>query len=119
MGVKENKDFLEVAEFVAAEGNRQKEKLKMKISLQKAMIICVAFVLCTAIICGTIFGIIAFREQQWALNAQYADMVSLLAGAEKEIYHANTGDDGAAIVGDENNVAGGDIIDGDSNTNKD
>lgn len=107
MGVKENKDFFEVAEFVAAEGNRQKEKLKMKISLQKIMIICVAFVLCMAIICGTIFGIIAFREQQWALNAQYTDMVSLLSGAEKE--RIETGDNGIIIQGNENKTVGGDV----------
>ena len=109
MGVKENKDFLEVAEFVAAEGNRQKEKLKMKISLQKAMIICAAFVLCTAIICGTIFGIIAFREQQWALNAQYADMVSLLAGAERKVEEAAADNGETAIAGSNNSYVGGDI----------
>lgn len=107
MGVKENKDFFEVAEFVAAEGNRQKEKLKMKISLQKIMIICVAFVLCMAIICGTIFGIIAFREQQWALNSRYNELLYVISGTEKEI--AETGDNGIIVKGNENKTVGGDV----------
>lgn len=118
MGVKENKDFFEVAEFVAAEGNRQKEKLKMKIILQKTMIICVAFLLCTAIICGTIFGIIAFREQQWALNSRYNELLYVISGTEKTVQEANADDGGTAIAGNNNSYVGGDV-NGDSENDND
>ena len=47
------------------------------------------------------------REQQYALNSQYASLLDYVAGAE---IITESAEGGTAIVGDDNTTAGGDII---------
>lgn len=90
----------------------QREMLKaMKIKLY-----CLTAVVCCLIVCATVLGCFAInaqqqtiREQQYALNMQYASMADLLHGAEITESTAETGDGGTAVAGNGNTVAGGDV----------
>lgn len=79
--------------------------------------ICLTCLLIVAIICATVLGCTAItaqqetiREQQYALNMQYAGLLDLFYGSEITTEYAETGegDSGTAIVGDGNYWYGGD-----------
>lgn len=85
--------------------------------------VCLTCLLIVAIICATVLGCTAItaqqetiREQQYALNMQYAGLLDLFYGAEITTEYAETGegDNGAAIVGDGNMLYGGDCYNGES-----
>ena len=82
--------------------------------------VCLTCLLVIAMICATVLGCTAImaqqetiREQQYALNMQYAGLCDLLYGAEivtEEYSSEATADDGGtAIVCDNNMLIGGDM----------
>lgn len=86
------------------------------------VIVCVSAILCVLIVCLTVLGIYTVKtqheimiEQQYALNMQYSGLLDWLANSDiemtktEEIQDAEANDGGVAIIGNSNNVAGGDI----------
>lgn len=81
--------------------------------------VCLTCLLIVAIICATVLGCNAImaqqetiREQQYALNMQYAGLCDLLYGAEivTEEYTAESDGDGSiSVAGDGNYTVGGDV----------
>ena len=78
---------------------------------------CITVFACLALICATVLAICAIheqqetiREQQYALNMQYAGLLDYISGAEiTTTYEADSGDNGTAIVGNGNTVSGGEL----------
>lgn len=92
------------------------KKQRRLISNVKFVCVCLTIVLSVAIVCATVFGITAIQQQQSALIAQYQNLLDLMSGAEivTETYTVETdGDSGIAIAGDNNNISGGGIENGD------
>lgn len=96
------------------------QKDKRSHELKKISIICLAVVFSIALVCATVLGVYAIREQQetireqqYALNMQYASLMEYVAGAEITTetitQEADAGDGGTAVAGDGNTVAGGDL----------
>lgn len=81
---------------------------------------CVTILLIVTIICATTiscFAIFAQQktiiEQQYSLNMQYSGLLDYVSGAEiTTTYEADSGENGNAIVGDGNMIAGGDVNNG-------
>lgn len=101
----QNMAMNEAAEFIKSQG--QKNKL---LGLKAR---CLAIVACALIICLSAIAFFAIyqqqetiRAQQYALNAQYAQLMEYVAGAEittvTESYEANADDGSAAVIGDKN-----------------
>ena len=89
---------------------------KSKNAHKKLLIVCGTVIVCVLLVCLTMMACAAvwsqqetIREQQYALNAQYASLMDYVAGAEVVTESADA-DGGTAIVGDGNTTAGGDII---------
>lgn len=75
------------------------------------LLVCASVVACFTIYCQQHTII----EQQYALNMQYASLMEYVSGAEIiTTYQADSGENGNAIVGDGNMIAGGDVNNGDS-----
>lgn len=93
----------------------QIKKERKQAKTKNILIICLTIILCVSIICGTVLAICTIREQQYALNMQYAQLFDLIMGAEivEEAddcnYNVDGGDNGVAIWGDGNSVVGGDV----------
>ena len=93
----------------------QRESLR----ITKIKMYCIIAFACVAIICASIVACFAIYtqqqtiiEQQYALNMQYAGLLDYISNAEITTEYADSGDDGTAIVGDGNMVAGGDVNNG-------
>lgn len=81
--------------------------------------VCLTCLLVVAMICATVLGCTAImsqqdtiREQQYALNMQYAGLSDLLSGAEivTEEYTAESDGDGSISVAEDGNyTVGGDV----------
>ena len=82
--------------------NKLKERDKQR--TYRVAIICATLLAVVAIICGTVIAVRTIVEQQYAMNAQYAQMLNLLKGAVV----TETGDNGTIVQGDENTTVGGD-----------
>lgn len=87
---------------------------KSKNAHRKLVILCGTVALCILLVCLTVLGCMAIwaqqetiREQQYALNSQYASLLDYVAGAD---IITESAEGGTAIVGDDNTTAGGDII---------
>lgn len=83
------------------------QKDKRAHELKKRALVCVTIVLVVACICATVVGVYAIREQQetireqqYALNMQYASLMEYVAGAEitteTVTNEADAGDGGTA-----------------------
>lgn len=94
------------------------KKDKRTHELQKLTIVCVSILLGVAMVCGTVLGCYFAKkqqetiiEQQYAINAQYAQLANLLSGAEitttEEVIDGSGGGIAAKIEGDGNSVGGG------------
>ena len=105
----------DASELIKKEG-RKAEK-------QKIIIICSTCILACLIICITVFGCFSVSkqqetilEQQYALNAQYANLMDYVRNLEILIDYSSTneavsdGDGSIAISGDGNQLTGGDGI---------
>lgn len=89
---------------------------------KKLLTVCLSVVLGVALVCGTFLACYAIkqqqdtiREQQYALNMQYASLMEYIAGAEitTSEYSAEADGDGSiSVAGDGNTTAGGDIVNG-------
>lgn len=104
-------------EAIAAATDHIREQRK-KNENTRIIAYCLAILIGIAMICGTLLACIAIieqqntiREQQYALNMQYAGLLDYVAGAEitEETTTADSGDGGIAVAGDENTVVGGDM----------
>lgn len=71
----------------------------------RTAIICLSIIVSIAIICGSVICFNSIKEQQYALNMQFAQMADILADMER----IETGDNGTIIEGNHNNNAGGNI----------
>ena len=87
--------------------------------MAKLKLYCLTAVLCVTIICATIIACVSISsqqetiiEQQYALNMQYAGLLDYINGAEIVTEYADSGDNGTAIIGDGNMLAGGDVNNG-------
>ena len=85
---------------------------------KNVVIVCASFILCTLIVCLTVLGVYTVKaqhdiiiEQQYALNMQFSGLLDWLSSSEidRTITDTDASDGGIAIIGDSNNVAGGDI----------
>lgn len=96
----------EVAKIATADRLKMKEQQKT----YRIAIVMLSLVVIVAMICGSVIAIRTITEQQYALNAQYAQMHDLLSGAI--VY--DTGDDGVIIRDSDNNsvATGGANING-------
>lgn len=82
-------------------------------------IICLTIIICVGLISAAVLGCFAIysqqetiREQQYALNMQYASLMDLLSGAEiteTTTNEADSGDGGTAVAGENNTVVWGDM----------
>lgn len=105
------------------------KKDKESARTKNVVIVCASAILCTLIVCLTVLGVYTIKtqhdiiiEQQYALNMQFAGLLDWLESSEiektvttttneaNETKNADASDGGIAIIGDSNNVAGGDII---------
>lgn len=85
--------------------------------MTKAKLYCLTAIVCVLIVCASVVACSTIHaqqqtiiEQQYALNMQYASLMEYVAGAEvTTTQEADSGDNGTAIVGDGNMVAGGDV----------
>lgn len=102
-------------EALAAATEHIREQRKRNAN-SRMIAVCLTCLLVVAIVCATVLGCTAImaqqetiREQQYALNMQYAGLSGLLSGAEIVTEYADTGDgdNGTAVVGDGNVFAGG------------
>lgn len=94
--------------------NQREDNQRVKIKMY-----CLTAIACVLIVCAAVvacFTIAAqqetIREQQYALNMQYAGLLDYVSGAEittTTTTEANSGDNGTAIAGDGNYVVGGDM----------
>lgn len=103
---------LGLAEGVAREALKEQKKHKESQTTARILIACLSVLLLAAMVCGTIIATTTIREQQYALNMQYAGLMELMSGAEvtTETTNANAdGDDSVAIVGDNNNANKGEL----------
>lgn len=89
--------------------------------MAKLKLYCLTAFACVAVICAAVVACFTIHsqqmtiiEQQYALNMQYASLMEYVAGADVTTEFADSGDNGTAIVGDGNMVAGGDVNNGDS-----
>lgn len=87
---------------------------KSKNGTKKLVIICGTVIICVLLASLAVFGCFTvhaqqetIREQQYALNSQYASLLDYVSGAE---IITESAEGGTAIVGDDNTTAGGDII---------
>lgn len=91
----------------------QREKNRMA----KLKFCCLTVFACVLAVCAAVVACFAIYsqqqtiiEQQYAINMQYASLMEYVSGAEiTTTYEADSGDNGTAIVGDGNMVAGGDV----------
>lgn len=97
------------AKMVADVAVDDKLKERDKQRTYRVAIICATLLAVVAIICGTVIAVRTIVEQQYAMNAQYAQMFNLLKGAEVVTESASAESGGTAIVGDGNTTAGGDV----------
>ena len=87
---------------------------------KKLLTVCLSVLLGVAMVCGTFLACYAIkqqqetiREQQYALNMQYASLMEYVAGAEITTETAEADGDGSiSVAGDGNTTAGGDVISG-------
>lgn len=102
------------------------KKDKESARTKNVVIVCASAILCTLIVCLTVLGVYTIKsqhdiiiEQQYALNMQFAGLLDWLESSEieksattkeTETKDADASDGGIAIIGDSNNVAGGDVI---------
>lgn len=105
-------------EAIAAAADHIREQRK-KNANTRLIAYCLTAVVCVTIICATILGCYTVKkqqetiiEQQYALNMQYASLIDYISGAEITTEYADSGDNGNAIVGDGNMIAGGDVNNG-------
>lgn len=95
--------------------NQREDNQRVKIKMY-----CLTAIACVLIVCAATvacFTISAqqetIREQQYALNMQYASLADLLSGAEittSEYTAQADGDGSISVAGDNNTTAGGDVI---------
>lgn len=105
-------------EAIAAATDHIREQRK-KNENTRIIAYCLAILIGIAMICGTILACIAIieqqntiREQQYALNMQYAGLLDYISGAEittSEYTAQADGDGSISVAGDGNITAGGDI----------
>lgn len=94
-----------VAQTAIANQQLTQQKYAASQKTYRTAIICLSIIVSIAIICGSVICFNSIKEQQYALNMQFAQMVELLQGAEKY----ETGENGTIINGNENYTSGGDI----------
>lgn len=89
-------------------------------NMAKKKLYCLTVFACVVVICACVIACFAIYsqqmviiEQQYALNMQYSNLMEYVSGAEISTEYADSGDNGTAIVGDGNMVAGGDVNNGD------
>lgn len=88
----------------------------------KVKIVCLTVVVCVIIVCTSILGGYSIyqqqqtiRDQQWALNSQYAQIMDYLRGVQVVVEETTThesqadGDGSIAVSGDGNITTEGDI----------
>jgi len=93
---------------------------KSKNGTKKLVIICGTVVICVLLASLAVLGCFmiqaqqeTIREQQYALNMQYASLMEYVAGAEITTETAEADGDGSiSVAGDGNTTAGGDVIRG-------
>lgn len=93
---------------------------KSKNGTKKLVIICGTVVICVLLASLAVLGCFmiqaqqeTIREQQYALNMQYASLMEYVAGAEITTETAEADGDGSiSVAGDGNTTAGGDVISG-------
>lgn len=104
----------------------QIKKERKQAKTKNVLIICLTIILCVSIICGTVLALCIIREQQYALNMQYAQLFDLIIGAEiveeaDEQYNAEAKADngGVAVASNGDATIGGDVNGvGTSNSNE-
>lgn len=90
---------------------------KREYALKEHAVTCACVVLAIACVCACMVCIYAISEQQrtiraqqFALNAQYAQLMEYVSGAEittvTESYEADASDGGTAVAGNENQIGG-------------
>lgn len=99
---------MNLAEGVAREALKEQRKHKESQLTARVAIVCASVLLVIGMICGTIIAVTTIREQQYALNMQYASLMDLLSGAEvtttEEIIDGSDGGIAAKIEGDNNSI---------------
>lgn len=97
-------------EAIAAATDHIREQRKKNANI-RLIAYCVTIVACVAIVCATILGVYTIREQQYALNMQYASLIDYVSGAEitTTTSEADSGDGGLAVAESGNTVVGGDM----------
>lgn len=97
------KDIKSMQTIVSKLAKEQKDRevvARRRYKLCLAVIAGLTTVLCTMLICFTVYGVTVFREQQQESSAQLHGLLELLSGAESTEVH--TGDNGVIITGDQN-----------------
>lgn len=93
----------------------QIKKERKQTKTKNVLIICLTIILCVSIICGTVLAICTIREQQYALNMQYAQLFDLIIGAEiveedeKCDAESRADNGGVAIASNGDTTIGGDV----------
>lgn len=94
------------AENIAMLAYKERMEHAEKQKTLRTVIVCLSALLAVAIISGTVLAFKVLTEQQYALNAQYAQLYDLLSGA----VITDTGEGGIIIQGGDNNdVQGGNV----------
>ncbi len=102
---------LGLAESVAKEALKDKNKAKEKQITSRIIIVCLSVLLAIAIISGTVIAVASIKEQQYALNMQYANLIECLANGELTSENIDSSGNGIAakIEGDNNTISGGEL----------
>lgn len=72
-----------VAQTAIANQQLAQQKYAASQKTYRIAIICLSIIVSISIICGSVICFNSIKEQQYALNMQFAQMVELLQGAEK------------------------------------
>lgn len=105
---------LDLAEGVAREALKEQRKHKESQLTARVAMVCASVLLLAAMVCGTIIAVTTIKEQQYALNMQYAGLMDLMNGAEITTETETTsvtadGDGSVAIIGDGNSANRGEV----------
>lgn len=104
------------AEAIEAATQHIREQRKANENM-RIKVYCLTVLMIVSIVCATVIACFSIYsqqqtiiEQQYALNMQYAGLLDYVSGAEvTTTTEANSGDNGNAIIGDGNMIAGGDV----------
>lgn len=105
----QNMALKQAADEIKAQGQKNKivsAKAHCLATIVSVLLVCLSIIVCFAIYQQQE----TIRAQQFALNAQYAQLMEYVSGAEittvTESYEADAGDGGTAVAGNENEIGG-------------